>query len=94
MNEFKQHIPCFVDIDPPSPNLYEFETTEELLNLEIVQRYGKEKNFSHFALNENRLIEVSDNGYYWWVVGYIKYPNDVDLPKWEGPKYREKLPKK
>lgn len=89
MNEFRQHIPNFVDIDAPPPS--KFETTEDLLNLEIVQRYGKGKNFSHFAISDNCLMEISDEGFHWWVVGYIKEPDKVDLPKWDGGKYQAKL---
>ena len=90
MNEFRQHIPNFVDIK--APLLDKFETTEDLLNLEIVQRYGKRKDFSHFAISDNCLMEISDEGFHWWVVGYIKKPNEVDLPKWDGGKYRAELP--
>ncbi|MFH0952362.1 MAG: hypothetical protein V1838_04205 [Patescibacteria group bacterium] len=92
MNEFKQHIPNFIDIeDPPA---VKFETTDDLLNLEIVQRYGKGKDFSHFAISGNCLMEISDEGegLHWWVVGYIKEPDKVDIPKFEGGKYRAKLP--
>jgi len=90
MNRFKQHMPSFVDIGE-SPEWIEFDTIEDLLGLEIVQRYGKCKDFSHFALNENHLLEISDEGFYWWVVGYIENPSAVDLPQWKG-KYRAELP--
>jgi len=86
MNLFIQHIPSMVDIDPPTE--IPFETTEELLALEIVKRFGEHPNFSHFAMSDNRLMKISDEGYHWWVVGYIKHPDQVDLPKWSGAKYR------
>ena len=28
-------------------------------------------------------MQVSDKGFHWWVVGSIKYPQLLDLPKWE-----------
>ena len=85
MNSFKQHIPSFCDVDHPAA--VPFETTEQLLALEIVQRY-KRPDFSHFAMADNALMEISDGGRYWWVVGYIKHPERINLPKWDGGKYR------
>ena len=86
MNKFKQHIPNFVDFGK-APEWIEFETTEDLLNLEVVQRYSKRRDFSHFAISGDLLISILDKGYKWWVVGYIEDPTVVDLPKWQ-PKYK------
>ena len=91
MNKFKQHIPNFVDVDECS-DWIEFETTQDLLKLEIVQRYGKRKDFSHFALSNSCLMEISDEGFHWWVVGYIADPSMVNLPQWEGRKHRAEMP--
>jgi len=91
MNEFTQHIPAFVDVREKIPT-HEFETIEDLLSLEVVKRYGQGKDFSHFALSDNHLMEISDDGFKWWVVGYIKNVKDLVLPKWEGGKYRAALP--
>jgi hypothetical protein len=90
MNKFIQYIPTFVDAD--APEWHEFETTAELLSLEIVKRYGQDNDFSHFVLSENRLMEISDNGFHWWVVGYIEDPTTVNLPQWEGWKFRAEMP--
>ena len=91
MATFRQHIPAFVDIDGPPP-MAEFSTTDELLALEVVQRYGKGPDFSHFAMSDNRLMEISDEGFKWWVVGSVSDPSAVDLPKWGGWKFRAELP--
>ena len=90
MNRFKQHIPAFVDVDE-KPLWHNFETTEDLLSLEIVKRYIG-KYFSHFALSDNHLMEISDDGFSWWVVGYIEDPSVVVLPQWEGWKFRAEMP--
>ena len=90
MNSFTQHIPSFVDTDTPSA--FPFETTEELLDLEVVQRYSKKPGFSHFAMSRNALMEISDGGHFWWVVGYIGHPEQVTLPEWDGGRYRAELP--
>ena len=91
MATFRQHIPAFVDIDGPPP-VAEFSTTDELLALEIVHRYGKGPGFSHFAMSDNHLMEISDEGFEWWVVGSVSDPSAVDLPKWGGGKFRAELP--
>ena len=90
MNELQQHLPTFVDCARPGPVV--FNNTEDLLNLDIVKRYGSSDDFSHFALNGNVLMEICDEGFYWRVVGYVKKPEDVNLPKWDGGKYRAKMP--
>jgi hypothetical protein len=84
-NTFRQHIPGFVGDPDDSPKEYTFETTEELLALEVVQRYGKGPDFSHFALFGDLLMEISDGGRHWWVVGYLGDPTSVDLPQWVPP---------
>jgi hypothetical protein len=90
MNQFTQHIPNFVDTrsDPPS---FEFETTEELLSNPIVQKY-RDDNFESFALSGHHLMVIGDAGFFWWVVGYIKDPADIDLPIWKGGPHRAILP--
>ena len=90
MNQFTQHIPSFVDRRDPAPTT-EFSTTEELLSLDVVQRYKGPK-FSHFALEGNCLMAISDEGFQWWVAGYIKDPSTVELPQWNGWKHRAELP--
>jgi hypothetical protein len=85
LNTFRQHVPAFVELGGPPPVL-SFSTTAELLALEVVQRYGKRPEFSHFALDGNLRMEISDGGRHWWVVGYIEDPSSVYLPAWDrGP---------
>lgn len=89
MNSFRQHIPNYAyDPRDGKPPEYEFETIEELLALNVIQPYKKDKNFHRFVMGDFLMI-VSKDGYHWWVVGYIKYPDLVNLEKWEGPKYRK-----
>lgn len=90
MNTFRQHIPTFV-YDGEPPHAYQFSTTEELLSLEVVQRYKRE-GFSHFAMRGHLLMAISDEGFHWWVVGSIADPATVDLPVWGGARYRARLP--
>lgn len=88
MNAFRQHVPAFVDTD--HREAFPFETTDELLNNPVVQRY-KHDDFSHFAIEDNTLIAVSDHGFHWWVVGFIEHPEHVNLPRWRA-KYLAQMP--
>lgn len=92
MNSFRQHIPAFArdgreELPAPIP----FETTADLIALDIVQRY-KGPTHSHFAMSGSHLMEISDDGYRHWVVGFIEHPEEVDLPQWAGWKHLVRLP--
>ena len=65
-----------------------FDTTEELLKFESVKQWKDDPNFSHFATSKNCLMAVLKDGFEWWVIGYVGNPELVDLPKWEGGKYK------
>lgn len=92
MNRFRQHIPSFIDVE--RPEWIEFETTEDLLSIDVVKQWVKTmdgKPFSHFAVSGNYLMAIHDDSFHWWAVGYIDKPDAVDLPKWHGGKYRAEL---
>jgi len=91
MNRFKKHIPPFVDVDI-LPDWIEFETTEDLLKIKDVEIYNEIKDFSHFAVEEDCLLAISDEGFHWWVIGFIEKPEEVNLPKWEGWKFYVEFP--
>jgi len=85
MNTFTQHIPNFVDTSEPV-GVFEFESTEDLLNLGVVQRYVTD-DFDHFAVRGNVLMAISRGGFFWWVAGYLKNAIGLGLPEWDGGKY-------
>ena len=89
MNQFKRHFPNFVDISE-KPEWIDFETTDDLLGLYVVRKFENDRNFSHFAISGNILMAVYNDGLEWWVVGFIKDPSTIDLPKWE-PKYKNTI---
>ena len=89
--KIKQHRPAyftgFVDV------VVEFSTREELFQIDFVKSFSSQKNFSRFSLSENYgrhvLMAEFDDGYSWWVVGYIDQPPDeIGLHIWE-PKYKD-----
>ena len=90
MNTFQQHIPAFVEIG--TPPIFKFNNTDELLALDVVQLYCKSPDFLHFAKFGNLLMVVADDGFHWFVVGYIADASTIDLPVWSGAKYRAELP--
>lgn len=71
------------DDDP----VIEFNTTEELLDHSLINSYSEKENFSHFAMSGNHLMEISDNGFRWWVIGVIENPSIIELPEWDGGKH-------
>ena len=94
MNRFRQHIPSFA-YDGDLSEWIEFKNTEDLLSIEVVKRWVKPmdgKPFSHFAISDNHLMAIHDDGFHWWCVGCIEDPVSVDLPKWDGGKIRAEMP--
>ena len=87
MNTFRQHNPSFVDTDN-TMSVQEFTTTTDLLAIETVRRCQDLPGFSYYAMAEDLLMAIFYEGSYWFVVGYIKNPTDVELPLWDKDKYQ------
>lgn len=68
-----------------------FLNLEHLLSYPFMQNYINSPGFVKFSLDGNRMLQEVNNGFLWIVVGYIKYPERVDLPQWNGGKYIAKL---
>lgn len=86
MNEFKHHVPRFVDMGNAAPHSFEFETTDELLNDPVVMSYANDKIDYHYCMSDELLMIEYDGGQRWIVIGYIENPEDVDLPQWISPR--------
>jgi hypothetical protein len=99
-HRFIQHVPSFVDIPRDEYIEFDFDTVEELLNHEYVNRFRVreeeicrfEKSVISYVENTCHLMQIYDGGYAWWVVGTITNQSELDLPIWEA-KYRETVPK-
>ena len=85
-NKIVQEVPNYCDVEPKSA---EFNTLAELLEIDWVK--SSKDDFYRWSLSGNRLMEESDEGRYWWVVGYVARPDLLDLPKWVAVE-REKQP--
>lgn len=92
MNKFIQHIPNYVDYRGATNEAIEFETLDDLLSLAVIKPYKESPRFSHFALSGNNLMEISYEGFKWWVVGQVLQPELLELPKWDGGKYKARFP--
>lgn len=94
MLKFIQHIPSFVDSRGMDVFELECSSVEELLSNPFFDKYKGDK-FSHFTKSKERnryaLMSISDNGFSWWVVGFILTKEPLDLPEWEGWKFRARL---
>lgn len=100
MPKIQQHIPNFARDprpgDPPLPE-EEFNTLEDLQEVDFVKRWTDSKNFSHFELahpnlHTSLIAVMKDDSY--WVVGHLSELNDElsSLTVWEydNHKHREK----
>lgn len=89
--KFTVHIPDFVETREPRP-VYEFNSLDELKEIPNVKAASERKGFSHFALSDQHLMEVSDEGRHWWVLGHIDDPSSLGLPAWDRGVYRVQMP--
>jgi hypothetical protein len=72
-----------VETDSP-PSRFEFDSTDELLKY-LEPRKQLFKEFSHFAIEDNCVMAISENGFHWWVLGMVSSP--VNLPQWDHGMY-------
>lgn len=86
INTYKQRIPGGMDTNMP-PVEFKFESLEQLINNDAINRYSKLENFNKFVMDDNCLMAIYENGKKWWVLGYISIPELICLPTWEGPIY-------
>jgi len=88
MNKIKQYRPNLVTTTEDN-QMVEFETTQELLNIDFVKKFSNRNNFYRYSLdidnyfNQYSLMAEYNDGRDWWVVGFIDNPQDIDLPKWK-----------
>jgi len=82
-NQIRQHLPNFfsqLDFDRQE---VEFNTTEELLNIDFVKSWSQDKDFYRYSMSEETLMVELNGGKNFYVLGYIKRPHRVKLPKFK-----------
>lgn len=85
-NRFMPHYPHGdYDNEAERSSVY-FDTNEELFEVDMVKRWSMHKDFYRYSISDNHLMAEYIDGKKWWVIGYIKYPEKLNLPKWEPKK--------
>lgn len=89
INKFRPRYPAFVDA-PSDTTEIEFNTIEDLLHVEFVKRFADDPQFDCFRKSDNVLMAIYNDGYTWIAVGYVEFPDLLDLPEWDKGKYKIK----
>ncbi len=79
VNNFKPRFPNWCDIQLDSVN---FNSFDELLEIEFIKTKLTNPKFKRLSISENMLMFEKTDGTY-WVIGYIKHPEMLNLPKWK-----------
>lgn len=77
--KFIQHVPTFVE--GAEAKVFEWETQEELVMKLSEIGYGNGVG-KYFELSGNLIMEVSDNGYHWWVAGRVSSTEGLHFDTW------------
>lgn len=65
-----------------------FTTTEEFLQIPIIQDHTKVEGFSHFELSVDCVYRICNDGFNRLLIGSIKKPLSIDIPPFSGWKIR------
>lgn len=95
MATIRRYYPAFVDTDDPRIP-FEFTNIADLLSIPWVAHWTEAPGFEGFvkARDEERthLMAVLDDGFSWWVIGYLTNAQSVPLPIWKGWKHLVRMP--
>ena len=89
MNKFRPYVPRYIDTRGLNLEEVLFDSTKDLLRIEHVQKFTKHPDFTEFVISNDLLMALLREGEKWLVVGFIKEPDKVDLPRWRGPPREE-----
>ena len=91
MAKITQYYPTFYT--GFEPKTVEFNTQEELLNIDWVKSWSKEKNFYRYSIilndepdGRSTLMAEYDNGEKWYVMAFIDDASNLTLPEWSEQK--------
>jgi hypothetical protein len=80
MNSITQHVLPY--IEGVEPKKAEFDSLEQLLEVDWVKSWKDRQGFHRFSVNKNKLMAEYMQGRLWYVVGFIKEPIE-GLPTWK-----------
>lgn len=80
-NVAEQHIPGYVERCAP-PFTTAFNSLQELLDAQWVQRYKSWEAFHNFCRSKNgrHLMIENEDGTWWWVVAHVSSDSINELP--------------
>jgi hypothetical protein len=86
MNILKRRFPNCVDVDDKDRTVHQFETWEEFVSIDWIERHIINPEFYQFSVSGNNLMLELKEGKEWWVIGIFDARDNLDLPKWLKPK--------
>ena len=75
----KEYIPSFVS--GFENKIVKFSTMKELLEIDFVKSWSKDKGFLEYQLSENSLMAIFSDGNF-YVIGDIDDISNIDLQEW------------
>jgi len=79
-NYFEQRVPGFIDSRGLIRANFEFTKTEELLEHPYIQNWMKNEGSSIYKMDNMIIVKTDKNDDIGFVVGYVRNPDDVELP--------------
>lgn len=86
VGKFRKHN-MFGEGNSENP-VIEFSDLEDLLEKTGLSDIKSKDGFSHFAVSDNCLMSIWDDGLRWWVCGYVSNPEMLGLPEWDKGRYK------
>ena len=90
-NKFFEYIPTIVHDRGKERTVIEFDTTNELLSHEFFVKHANKPDHTGFAKSGNHILHITQEGFFWWVLGAVADIDSVDFPEWDRGKYRVRL---
>lgn len=88
-NRFVQHYPSCFTVEDTDYFSLNFNTQQELLECEFVSRFRQIVGFYRYSISRkaqyspHTLMAEYKNGTEWWVAGYLKSLDGINLPIWK-----------
>jgi len=82
INTFREYFPDSFDM-VTIPNDTDFDTIDQLIEIPRVKKVMGLEGFSKLSKSGTFLMAEFDEGKRWYIIGYLRYPDWVDLPYWD-----------
>jgi len=82
MPRVKEYIPSVCEVRE-LPKTIEYETKEDLLELDFIKRWAEDPEFYKFSYDDNHLLAELREGYSWYVVATVEGISNLGFPAWD-----------